>query len=69
MIPAKDEAATVAGVVGAIRDAHAPGLGSGLVDEVLVVDDGSDGRHGPVGPRRQAPGSTGSAARWARAGR
>jgi glucosyl-3-phosphoglycerate synthase len=41
VIPAKDEAPTVAGVVGAIRDAHAPGLGSGLVDELLVVDDGS----------------------------
>ncbi len=41
VIPAKDEAPTVAGVVGAIRDAHAPTIGSGLVDEVLVVDDGS----------------------------
>jgi len=41
VIPARDEAATVAGVVGAIADAHAPALGSGLVDEVLVVDDGS----------------------------
>ncbi len=41
VIPAKDEAPTVAGVVSAIRDAHAPVLGSGLVDELLVVDDGS----------------------------
>jgi glucosyl-3-phosphoglycerate synthase len=41
VIPAKDEATTVAGVVGAILDAHAPARGSGLVDELVVVDDGS----------------------------
>jgi len=41
VIPAKDESATVAGVVGAVRQAHGPRSGSGLVDEVLVVDDGS----------------------------
>jgi glucosyl-3-phosphoglycerate synthase len=41
VIPARDEAATVAGVVAPLVDAHAPFLGSGLVDEVLVVDDGS----------------------------
>ena len=41
VIPARDEVATVAAVVGAIRAAHAPRIGSGLVDEVLVVDDGS----------------------------
>ena len=57
VIPAKDEAQTVAGVVGAIRDAHAPGLGSGLVDELLVVDDGSVGRHRPRGPGGRGEGS------------
>jgi glucosyl-3-phosphoglycerate synthase len=41
-IPAHDEAGTVAGVVDAVRRPHVAALGgSGLVDEVLVVDDGS----------------------------
>jgi glucosyl-3-phosphoglycerate synthase len=41
-IPARDEAATVGAVVAAVADAHGNGPGgSGLVDEVLVVDDGS----------------------------
>jgi glucosyl-3-phosphoglycerate synthase len=41
VIPAKDEAATVAGVVGQIWGAHGTRGGSGLVDELVVVDDGS----------------------------
>jgi glucosyl-3-phosphoglycerate synthase len=41
VIPARDEVGTVAGVVGAIHDAHLVEHGSGLVDELLVVDDGS----------------------------
>ena len=41
-IPAHNEAATVARVVHAVRAPHLEELGgSGLVDEVLVVDDGS----------------------------
>ena len=41
-IPARDEAATVAGVVRAVVGAHlASAGGSGLVDQVLVVDDQS----------------------------
>lgn len=40
-IPAHNEQSTVGGVVAAVAGAHrAPG-GSGLVDEILVVDDGS----------------------------
>lgn len=42
IIPARDEEATVGAVVNAVRRAHLPAAGgSGLVDEVLVVDDGS----------------------------
>ncbi len=41
VIPARDEAPTVAGVVAPIVAAHGRAGGSGLVDEVLVVDDGS----------------------------
>ena len=41
-IPARDEEATVAGVVGPVRRAlTAAGGGVGLVDELVVVDDGS----------------------------
>jgi glucosyl-3-phosphoglycerate synthase len=41
-IPARDEEATVGGVVAAVRRGHvAAAGGSGLVDQVLVVDDGS----------------------------
>lgn len=41
-IPARDERSTVGAVVDAVRDAHLDEAGgSGLVDEVLVVDDGS----------------------------
>jgi glucosyl-3-phosphoglycerate synthase len=41
-IPARDEAATVDGVVAPIAHAHLREFGgSGLVDEILVVDDGS----------------------------
>jgi glucosyl-3-phosphoglycerate synthase len=41
-VPAHNEIATVAQVLGAVRVPHAADLGgSGLVDEVLVVDDGS----------------------------
>ena len=41
VIPARDEERTVAGVVRAIGRSHLPEAGSGLVDEILVVDDGS----------------------------
>ncbi len=41
VIPARNEVATVAGVVGTIGAAHLAGKGSGLVDQVLVIDDGS----------------------------
>lgn len=41
VIPARNEAATVAGVVRPLVTAHGPASGSGLVDEVVVVDDGS----------------------------
>lgn len=41
-IPARDEAGTVGAVVDTVRRAHlATAGGSGLVDEVVVVDDGS----------------------------
>ncbi|MGH9109290.1 MAG: glucosyl-3-phosphoglycerate synthase [Acidimicrobiales bacterium] len=41
-VPARDEETTVAGVVDAVRRSHlGVAGGSGLVDEVLVVDDGS----------------------------
>lgn len=41
-IPARDEAATVGAVVDTVRRSHLRSAGgSGLVDEVLVVDDGS----------------------------
>jgi glucosyl-3-phosphoglycerate synthase len=40
VIPAKDEGSTVAGVIEAIRP-HLAGCGGGLIDEILVVDDGS----------------------------
>ncbi|MGH9088680.1 MAG: glucosyl-3-phosphoglycerate synthase [Acidimicrobiales bacterium] len=47
-IPARDEGATVGAVVAAVRQTHvAAAGGSGLVDEVVVVDDGSaDGTGG-----------------------
>jgi glucosyl-3-phosphoglycerate synthase len=41
VIPAKDEAATVAGVVTPLAKVHGAIEGSGLLDELLVVDDGS----------------------------
>jgi len=45
-IPARDEAATVAGVVGpVVRELMTRG---GLVDEVVLVDDGSVDRTGPI---------------------
>jgi glucosyl-3-phosphoglycerate synthase len=47
-IPARDEAATVGGVVAAVRPHLAEGGGSGLVDQVLVVDDGSCDATGAV---------------------
>lgn len=46
VIPARDEEATVAGVVAPIVAAHLRRAGSGLVDEVLVVDDASSDRTG-----------------------
>jgi glucosyl-3-phosphoglycerate synthase len=52
VIPAKDEVATVAGVVAVVRDAHLPQRGSGLVDELVVVDDGS--RDGTARAARRA---------------
>jgi glucosyl-3-phosphoglycerate synthase len=40
-IPARNEERTIAQVVRTVLDTHGPAPGSGLVDEVLVVDDGS----------------------------
>jgi len=40
-IPARNEARTIATVVRTVLGSHGPAPGSGLVDEVLVVDDGS----------------------------
>jgi len=48
IIPAKDEAATVAGVLAPLRAAHGPNEGSGLLDELLVVDDGSTDGTGSI---------------------
>jgi glucosyl-3-phosphoglycerate synthase len=55
-IPAHTEASTVGGVVRAVAGAHLPAEGgSGLVDEVVVVDDGSSddtaGAAGSAGAR------------------
>jgi glucosyl-3-phosphoglycerate synthase len=41
VIPAKNEAATVAAVVGSLRRVHGAEVGSGLINEFVVVDDGS----------------------------
>ena len=53
-VPARNEERTIAAVVGTVLATHGPDRGSGLVDEVLVVDDGSTddtaGRPGPPGP-------------------
>jgi glucosyl-3-phosphoglycerate synthase len=48
VIPAKDEARTVAGVIEPLRVAHGRRVGSGLLDEVVVVDDGSTDRTAAV---------------------
>ena len=40
VIPARDESETITGVIEAIRP-HLGGCGGGLLDEILVVDDGS----------------------------
>lgn len=40
MIPAKDEAETIGDVIARVHP-HSVGCGGGLVDEILVVDDGS----------------------------
>jgi glucosyl-3-phosphoglycerate synthase len=44
VIPAKNEAVTVAGVVEPLHAAHGRRTGSGLLDEIVVVDDGSSDR-------------------------
>lgn len=44
VIPARDEGATVGSVVSVVGDAHLAGMGSGLVDRLVVVDDGSADR-------------------------
>ncbi len=41
VVPARDEAATVAAAIGPVLAAHGRHRGSGLLDELLVVDDAS----------------------------
>lgn len=41
VIPARNEESTVADVVSAVAEPHLAGGGTGLVDEILVVNDGS----------------------------
>jgi glucosyl-3-phosphoglycerate synthase len=48
VIPARNEALTVAGVVEPLQAAHGRRRGTGLLDEVLVVDDGSTDRTAAV---------------------
>jgi glucosyl-3-phosphoglycerate synthase len=48
VIPAKNEAVTVAGVVEPLQSAHGRRVGSGLLDEIVVVDDGSSDRTAAV---------------------
>lgn len=77
-IPARDEQATVAAVVSAVRRPHvARAGGSGLVDEVVVVDDGSAdpaavaaicARHAAALVRRDRPGGPAAARNAALAG-
>lgn len=72
-IPARNEAATVGAVVDAVRrELSTDGGGVGLVDELLVVDDGSSDdtadvsrRAGAVVIRRQSPHGKGRAMRAA----
>jgi glucosyl-3-phosphoglycerate synthase len=54
VIPAKNEVLTVAGVIEPLRTAHGRRTGSGLLDEVLVVDDGSTDRTAAVARRAGA---------------
>ncbi len=50
-IPARDEGSTVGSVVRAVVQPFLAGHGgNGLVDEVIVLDDGSRRRHGRAGP-------------------
>ncbi len=45
-LPARDEALTVGGIVAVVQGTLADGVG--LVDEVVVIDDGSEDETGPV---------------------
>ncbi len=71
-IPARNEERTIAAVVRTVLDTHGPAPGSGLVDEVLVVDDGSSddtaGRSREAGARVLSLGGPGGKGRAMAAG-